>query len=107
MKLTMPTPRSVATLGVITQGRTLATVLVGNESLVFHNGVLIALCTRQTVYYPDSGLEPATIRVVNKLAADPYRMLQRTQAANFDFIVAQQLISTAMPWTNLPEEPRT
>lgn len=101
MKLQMPTPRAHEfERFMIEQIRSNYQVLhLGRTKVYFHQGIAIAVdMGAGTLFYPDGGLPPASTALLNKLDQQKVRV----SADNFDFTLAQALISTAMPWTKVP-----
>lgn len=97
--LKMPSPRSWAVLALSKGPLATMKLDIGENEIIFREGIPIAFRTPEVLYYPDVDITRTISRVVNALAA--HRMLQRTQIHNFDFLLAQALISIAMPWTKV------
>lgn len=99
MKIETPTPASFASIEKMkAPGRIQSIIRFGNAKILFDVERAIAVQQSNITYYPDC-VTTSQRRAISAFAGD-YTMLQRSEARNFDFVLAQALIAVAMPLTH-------
>lgn len=101
-KLSPPVPRSWSDM-LLVADKHIWSICISGNSITFRSDTSkvtrpVFVITADVLYYPDC-VTPADVRAIN---AAPVDTRVRVSPSSFDFILAQVLISAAMPWTKMP-----
>lgn len=105
----LPLPRAWASFSGLSLSKSTIELRIGRDLILFYRSLPIAIIHPSInpdrtdggmLFYPDQANPSAVTRERDKFASrHGATALIRTSASNFDYILAQTLICTALPWT--------
>lgn len=109
-KPALPTPRAWASFAGFSSTKHVVELRIGRDWVLFYGSAPIGIIhpgldgATGILFFPDRAWEAHATRAMRAFAAKHNASAEvRTSASNFDYILAQTLICTALPWTRAEE----